>query len=89
MSTWALWFINPSIVSIASVYWADSKIAANGGVYATFIADVASDPNAAKYQDIMSDADWAYVVTWSKMLPRQEKVSETQVCFLILTVSYM
>lgn len=65
---------------MAAPYWADSKISSDGGVYATFITDVNSGSyDSSLYEDILDDAEWAFVVTWEKMTPNTSPVDENQV----------
>ncbi|XP_067950366.1 uncharacterized protein [Watersipora subatra] len=72
--------IDSKIVKVAAVYWADNVISSNGGLYTTWIPNLAANDTAtsALVLSVYPTSAWAYVVTWKNMKPNIDNVYETE-----------
>ena len=71
------------VVAVAAVYWADNKIPGDGGVYVQFIENVTGSAVKTEATTAISDAEWAYIVTWDKMVPNTDQAAATEVLLMM------
>ena len=79
MSAEALNALDAEVVAVAAVYWADNMIPGDGGVYVQFIENVTGSAVETEATTAISDAEWAYIVTWDKMVPNTDQAAATEV----------
>ena len=60
-------------MSIAAIYWSESQVSSDGGIYTRWIPDLddesIDDELKSSIRLVYEDAAWAYIVTWDKMKP--------------------
>lgn len=72
--------IDPKIVSIAAVYWADSVTSSAGGFYTKYEASVDSNSTLGMACGmVVNGTEWAFISTWDKMMPNTGSPYATEV----------